>query len=586
MKTETALLERAPVVAAAVNSVAAAMTKEGAGFRIVAIDKLQESVTNPRRHFDDRKLAELASNIKIHGVLVPLLVRPFNGWRTAAEALKSFELIAGARRYRAAKLAGVKEIPVRIVELSDAEALEVQVIENLQREDVHPLEEGEGFQRLLDIEGYTPELIAEKVGRDRSYIYKRLQLARLIEPLKGKFLEGEIQIAHALELCRLSEAGQIETAKEGLYEIDWNGGRQVQNVVNAQVLSRWIRQNIYLDLKSAPWNKMDADLVPKAGACNVCPKRSGTSPQLFDDLPKGSDVCLDGNCFQEKRQARLVQVEKESAAKGEKLIRVATEYLDAGREKQLRCMGSGTYSRIQGKKRCASAEKALVVTGRADVGNIVYICRDGKCKTHHPYASSLRSSRENTFANIWAEKRRKLQQAINWKTRIAVLKAVLAKSLKWDLPHAQLQLLAGSLLDYALPPGVLDALDLPAAKGKKLEHGGAIAKFIEGMIDSPKGSPASDHLPRIVLALSLRASVKEYCQDFDLKRLRAAAEVFRIDWKVVEKKCSVELVAAFEKSKAKAAANQKKKAGAPGKAKAAAPAPEIEDEAEDDLDAE
>lgn len=583
MKTQAASPENPPA-AAVVNSVAAAMTKEGPGFRTVAIDKLQESTTNPRRSFDERKLKELAENFKVHGVLVPLLVRPVKAG--VGPVFGHLEIIAGARRYRAAKLAGLIEAPVRVVELSDSEVLEVQLIENLQREDVHPLEEGEGFQRLLDIEGYTPELIAEKVGRDRSYIYKRLQLAKLIEPLKGKFLDGEIQIAHALLLCRLSEPAQIEAAKQGLYESKWTGGRHERFVVNAQELAGWIRQNVYLDLKHAPWNKLDADLVPKAGACNVCPKRSGTSPQLFDDLPNGSDVCLDGDCFRDKREARLVQIEKESAAKGDKLIRVATEYLDAGSEKKLRCIGTNGYSRLEGKKkRCGSSERALVVTGRTDVGNIINICRDRSCKTHHPYGSSAR--RQDSFGEVWAEKRRRLTQNIKWKTRIAVLKAVLAKQLKWEVPHAQLQLVASSLLPYSTPSEVLDALDVPAAKGKKLDNGSAISKFLQGMIDAPKGSPAAGYLPRIVLALSLQASVKEYCHEgnADFKRLKDAAETFRIDWKAVEKKCSVDLIAAFEKSKAKAAANQKKKLAAVAAApKVKAAAPDVDDE--DDLDGE
>ena len=131
----------------------------------VPLAGLVESSTNPRKTFDKERLEELAESIRCKGILSPLLTRRVNS---------HFEIVSGARRYRAAKLAGVREAPVRIVVLTDAEALETQIIENLLRSDVHPFEEAQGFRALLEREeaAYTIEKIAAKTGKSAAYIAK------------------------------------------------------------------------------------------------------------------------------------------------------------------------------------------------------------------------------------------------------------------------------------------------------------------------------------------------------------------------------------------------------------------------------
>ena len=130
-------------------------------YRNVSLSLLNESKTNPRRIFEDAALKELADSIRSQGVLSPLLVRPLSE--------KSFEIVAGARRFRAAQIAEVPTVPVRSVNLSDAEALEAQLIENLQRRDVHPLEEAQGFRALLNLDEprYSVEQIAARQARLR-----------------------------------------------------------------------------------------------------------------------------------------------------------------------------------------------------------------------------------------------------------------------------------------------------------------------------------------------------------------------------------------------------------------------------------
>ena len=140
---------------------------------------------------------ELAESIRTQGVLSPLLVRPVTE--------QSFEIVAGARRYRAAQLAESATVPVRIVNLTDAEALEAQLIENLQRRDVHPLEEAQGFRALLNLEEpkYSVEQIAAKTGKAPAYVAQRIRLTELVASVVEAFYAEEIGVGHALLLAKL-----------------------------------------------------------------------------------------------------------------------------------------------------------------------------------------------------------------------------------------------------------------------------------------------------------------------------------------------------------------------------------------------
>jgi ParB family chromosome partitioning protein len=139
-------------------------------YRNVSLALLSESKTNPRRVFEDAALKELADSIRTQGILSPLLVRPLTE--------NGFEIVAGARRYRAAQMAEAATVPVRIVNLNDAEALEAQLVENLIRADVHPMEETQGFKALLDLEEptYSIEQIAAKTGKSPAFVAARLKL--------------------------------------------------------------------------------------------------------------------------------------------------------------------------------------------------------------------------------------------------------------------------------------------------------------------------------------------------------------------------------------------------------------------------
>ena len=171
------------------------------------INEIIPNKEQPRKTFDEGALQELADSITVHGVLQPLLVRPLLSG--------GYQLIAGERRWRASRMAGLKEVPVIIRELSDSEAMEIAIIENLQREDLNPIEEAEGLQALIDKCDYTQEQVAVSVGKSRPAIANALRLLKLPEEVRQMTKEGEISAVHARALLAFdNQAIMYEVAKQ------------------------------------------------------------------------------------------------------------------------------------------------------------------------------------------------------------------------------------------------------------------------------------------------------------------------------------------------------------------------------------
>lgn len=171
------------------------------------INEIIPNKEQPRKTFDEGALQELADSITVHGVLQPLLVRPLLSG--------GYQLSAGERRWRASRMAGLKEVPVIIKELSDSEAMEIAIIENLQREDLNPIEEAEGLQALIDKCDYTQEQVAVSVGKSRPAIANALRLLKLPEEVRQMTKEGEISAGHARALLAFdNQAIMYEVAKQ------------------------------------------------------------------------------------------------------------------------------------------------------------------------------------------------------------------------------------------------------------------------------------------------------------------------------------------------------------------------------------
>src|SRR5215217_1068920 len=160
----------------------------------VEIDSIVPGAMQPRTHFDEASLESLADSIRTHGIVQPLLVRRRDG---------GYELIAGERRWRAAKLAGISRVPVVIKEVPDDSLLEIALIENIQRENLNPIEEAQAYKRLIESVGLTQEALATRVGRDRSYITNYLRLLRLPDDLQQFVVEGLLSTGHARTLLAL-----------------------------------------------------------------------------------------------------------------------------------------------------------------------------------------------------------------------------------------------------------------------------------------------------------------------------------------------------------------------------------------------
>ena len=172
------------------------------------LKQLRAGKYQPRSKMEQEKLQELADSIAREGIMQPLLVRPLAGTKDA------FEIIAGERRFRAAKIAGLNEVPVLIRDVSDEQAAIMALIENMQREDLNPLEEAKGIRRLIDEFNFTHEQAAESIGRSRSYTSNLLRLLNLAEPVQEQLIEGLIDMGHARALLALNSAEQILLAHQ------------------------------------------------------------------------------------------------------------------------------------------------------------------------------------------------------------------------------------------------------------------------------------------------------------------------------------------------------------------------------------
>lgn len=171
------------------------------GQRKIAVEKLVPGKFQPRRVFNDDTLDQLAESIAVHGVLQPLLVRPISG--------SMYEIIAGERRWRAAQKAQVHEVPVVIQQMDDQQALEIGLIENLQREDLSPLEEADGYQRLMDEFSHTQDMLSQQLGKSRSHVANMLRLLKLPAGVKRLLQNGAISAGHARALVGAKNADEL-----------------------------------------------------------------------------------------------------------------------------------------------------------------------------------------------------------------------------------------------------------------------------------------------------------------------------------------------------------------------------------------
>jgi ParB/RepB/Spo0J family partition protein len=294
---------------------------------------IRRSPHNHRKTFTG--LDELAASIREKGLINPITVRPIAG------IADSFELVAGERRWRAAKIAKLEAIPAIVRELTDKDVLEVQLIENVQRADVHPVEEAEGYEELIEKHGYDVDAIAAKIGKSRAYVYARLKLCSLAPGPRAAFLEGRLNASIALLIARIADVElQADATREVLGEGGWKDygesgvraheltseddkGKRITEAIPLSVREAQVhvQRKYMLRLDTAPFDTTDATLVAKAGSCSACPKRTGNQRELFADV-RSADVCTDPACFESKKSADW---DRKSAVAAKAGVRVLTE---------------------------------------------------------------------------------------------------------------------------------------------------------------------------------------------------------------------------------------------------------------------
>jgi ParB/RepB/Spo0J family partition protein len=253
-------------------------------FKELKLNELLVSTSNPRTEFEQISLNELAESIKRHGVLQPIIVR------IHPTVNKKYEIACGERRYRASKIAGKKSIPVSIRDIDDDQMFEIQIIENLERKDVHPMDEAIAFKKMLDSGKYTIEDISAKVAKPLTFVSQRLKLNDLISELKEDFLKGEFGVSHAILLARVNEEKQKEIF-EGSKD-QWSDGYGTLKELKRELDD----ENNNLD--NAFFDISDNELYKEAGTCLSCLKCSKANSVLFPEYSE--NLCFDIKCFKTK----------------------------------------------------------------------------------------------------------------------------------------------------------------------------------------------------------------------------------------------------------------------------------------------
>ena len=234
--------------------------------RELLIDEISPNRFQPRKYFDDDKLEELVTSISENGILQPVVVQ---------KSETGYELVAGERRWRASKKAGLKKIPAMIREVSDTKALELAIIENIHRQDLNPIEEAEAYKRLAEEFSLTQEMIAEKVGKSRAAIANILRLLNLSRNIQENLISGKLSMGHARALLGLDNTGQMqamcqEILKQGLTV------RQTESKVNRLKKPEILKLASSMKKKNIFIRDLEKELERKLGTkVEVSPKKNG-----------------------------------------------------------------------------------------------------------------------------------------------------------------------------------------------------------------------------------------------------------------------------------------------------------------------
>lgn len=258
-------------------------------YKEIPLKQIKPSKNNYRKAYAVSALKELTASVKAKGVLEPILVRPLSGKQKG-----NYEIVAGHRRHQASVDAGLKMMPAIVSELSDEEALEIQVIENSHREDPNPIDEAHGFKRLIEMGKHTPETLAAKIGHSMAYVLGRVKLAGLDKKVQDAITAGQISLGHALLFTRLKNSGDQK--------------RLLKDIVNEGLSVAGAARQM------RDYSTALSDALFDTAKCETCDYRSRNQAVLFPDIK--ADECTDRSCFDTKVKAYYIELLNKKKAEG------------------------------------------------------------------------------------------------------------------------------------------------------------------------------------------------------------------------------------------------------------------------------
>lgn len=383
-------------------------TLSSSPFTALLLKSIVPSASEPqarrRAKFTKEEIAELAQSIKTNGLIQPITVRPLRSELARNDAEDSiveglglddrrYEIVCGERRFLACKKAGLDRMDCVVRVLSDAAALEIQGLENIQRKELDPIDEAFWYKSLLDLGKFTVHDLSIRSGRSEKNIRLKLRLNELIPEILAEVSKGWLPLGHAVEISKFSPELQKRIHKdEAAYE--WKQGED-SNLLNLKDFKGTLRDEYLFSLKDAVFSMEATNLREDGLACVNCPERTGYEPLLFEEELKEGDSCLNEDCFDAKKKL-FYQITRNAAATKLKVdpakVEFATESYFSG--SGLKGEKVHTWAKLYKTKTCDKAKPVVSVDPKT-FGQPSYICQDSKCKKHRPDGSSSGSANAN-----------------------------------------------------------------------------------------------------------------------------------------------------------------------------------------------
>ncbi len=504
----------------------------------IPLADLHESPLNPRQYYPEAGLNELAESMRASGfrAWLPIVGRP----RTEG----GVEIAAGHRRSRAAKLAGLTEVPCVVREMTDAEFLDILNFDNSGREDVHPLHEAAGWAEWLKQDGRAVLDIAHRIGKSKEYVYKRLLVATMSDAAKRAYLDGKITLGHAEIIARCAQRDQAK-ALQACEPPLFNPGAAL---ISTRDLKVWVDRNLNCDLTLAPFSRLDVDLVAEAGACGPCPKRLGNFED-FDAFEEDGQTCTDGDCYKRKTAAWIEAEKPRMEAEFGYLLLISSER----NPRDLHAVRVGDWHRASKGVDNPAVKTALMIDGD-DAGQRVQVVIQEKLPITPPpaapaktpkaaspkadpkQAAEEKAARERENERLRQQQRdaarqreeQRVEREREGVVRKAVLNAILAK-VAWPPSPESVGTVLEDWLDSSLPESLDDVVFTAGVESVRARR------------DWSKISP--EQIARIVTIIHVSHDFDEYSLGHDAAKLEAQAKLHGVDLKAVRKRAALEHIA-------------------------------------------